>query len=581
MKMGDLVPVSEGAEAFIELLNANNVDYIFLNPGTDIVPIQEAVVKFKSLGRRTPEVVLCLHESIAMAAAIGHFMVSGRPQVVLVHGDVGTQQVGGALHNAQRGRAAVIFCAGRAPSISGEWRRGGRTQRREWLQDTFDQSGIVRNYVKWDYMLRSTENIAEVVQRAFQISTTQPCGPVYLTLPREVLMEKMDGIKIPPPARYRGAATPQGDTELLTEVAGWLLHARQPLIITGYSGRNTHAVAPLVELAEMLGARVVTSELRMNFPLRHPLCAGIVSSKGGVNPEYLKEADVILIVDHDVPYVPSSSQPRADSKIIHIDIDPAKQDLPLWGFPADILLQADSAKAIPALNDMIRTKLTPELRRHFQERFKQIESEHEKLRATWHSLATGKAGQKPISSEWLSNCIDQVVDEETIVLTEVMTDSASVARQLRRSQPGTLFANAGSNLGWGLGASLGVKLAAPHKTVVSLISDGSFVFGCPVAALWAASQSNAPFLAIVYNNQRYNAPINAIRNLYGKDSFCATTGDWTGCEIKPSPEYALVARACNAYGNTVTEPAGILPALQEALERVHAGQPAVVDVRIA
>lgn len=183
--MEKIVPVDEGAEAFVELLNANGVEYIFLNPGTDTFPIQEALSKFKALGKRTPKVILCLHESVAMAAAHGYFAVTGRPQVVLVHVDIGTQQVGGALHNAQRGRIGVIFCAGRAPSTIDQDVRGERSGGIHWIQEQYDQAGIVRGYVKWEYELRSNTSIHQVVQRAFQVASTEPCGPVYLTLPRE------------------------------------------------------------------------------------------------------------------------------------------------------------------------------------------------------------------------------------------------------------------------------------------------------------------------------------------------------------------------------------------------------------
>jgi acetolactate synthase-1/2/3 large subunit len=145
--MEQTLPVDNGAEAFIELLNANGVNYLFLNPGTDTYCIQEAISKFKALGKRTPEVILSLHESVAMAAAHGYFMVSGKPQVVLVHADLGPQQVGGALHNAQRGRAGIVLCSGRVPSSLEE----GRLNPVHWLQEQFDQSGVVRGYVKWDY----------------------------------------------------------------------------------------------------------------------------------------------------------------------------------------------------------------------------------------------------------------------------------------------------------------------------------------------------------------------------------------------------------------------------------------------
>ena len=149
--MDQTIPVSNGSEAFLELLNANGVDYIFLNPGTDTFPIQEAVCKFKALGKRTPEVILSLHESVAMAAAHGYFMITGKPQVVFVHADLGPQQVGGALHNAQRGRIGVVLCSGRVPSNI-EKRRMNQFH---WLQEQFDQAGVVRGYVKWEYELRS------------------------------------------------------------------------------------------------------------------------------------------------------------------------------------------------------------------------------------------------------------------------------------------------------------------------------------------------------------------------------------------------------------------------------------------
>jgi len=222
--MDKVVPVEAGAEAFIELLNANGVEYIFLNPGTDTIPVQEAIAKFNAQGKRTPGVVLCLHESVAMSAAHGYFVVSGRPQVVLVHVDAGTQNVGGALHNAQRGRIGVVFCAGRAPIDLENDELGGRWFFM-WIQDRRDQTSIVRDYVKWDYELRSTDTMHRVVQRAFQLAATEPCGPVYLTLPLELLIEKIDGVCIPDVARHAAVTSPQADPVLLDKAAEVLIDA--------------------------------------------------------------------------------------------------------------------------------------------------------------------------------------------------------------------------------------------------------------------------------------------------------------------------------------------------------------------
>ena len=572
--MEKTVPVDEGAEAFVELVNANAVEYIFLNPGTDTFPIQEALSKFKAIGKRTPKVILSLHESVAMAAAHGYFMVSGKPQVVLVHVDLGAQQVGGALHNAQRGRIGVILCAGRPPLALEQDKKGGRSIYIQWLQDQFDPASVVRSYVKWEYELRSNENIHRVIQRAFQVASTEPCGPVYLSLPRELLMEKITSVRIPDMARYAAASTPQADATLLAKVAAMLIQAEMPLIITGNSGRHPESVASLVKLAETLSARVITSQSRMNFPATHPLC-------GGVNPgPYLEDADVILVIDHDVPYISADAMPRRDAKIIHIDIDPLKQDMPMWIFPVDVLIEADSSKALPVLSEMIRRKVTSKQRVRFQARFRQLESEHQELRAGWRRLAMSKAEQRPISPEWLCHCIAEVIDEDTIILDEAVTNSPLVARQIHRTKPGTLFNSGGSSLGWGLGAALGAKLATPDKTVVTLVGDGSFVFGCPIASLWAADVYHAPFLTIIFNNEQYNAPKRALRDAYGGESFSEKTGFWVGVDIAPSPSYAVIAQACRAYGQRVEDPSDLQPALSSALEQVRSGKAAVLDVMI-
>ena len=573
--MEEIIPVDEGSEAFVELLNANGVDYIFLNPGTDTFPIQEAISKFKALGKRAPEVILCLHESMGMAAAHGYFMLSRRPQVVLVHVDLGTQQVGGALHNAQRGQIGVVLCAGAPPLTSDGDKRGCRSSYLHWLVEQFDQAGIVRNYVKWEYELRTNDNIHQVVQRAFQIASNEPCGPVYLTLPREVLMENIDKVRILPSARYSASVTPQADTNALNRVAEILLEAENPLIITGDSGRHPESVSSLVELAETLCARVITHRYKMNFPTTHPLW-------GDVQPDlYLKDADVILAIDVDIPYIPAHVKPEPNARIIHIDIDPVRHDIPMWSFPVDILIEADSSKAIPVLSEIIRRKVTAEHDSRFQARFRQLESEHQKLQAGWRAIAMSKAEQEPISPDWLCHCIDEVVDEDTIILNEAISSCWVAAQLIRRTKPGTFFGPGGSSVGWGLGAALGAKLAAPDKTVVALVGDGSFVLGCPIASLWAAEKYNAPFLCIIFNNEQYNAPKLALRSAYGKESFSEKTGLWVGTDITSPPDYALIAQGCHVHGQTVEHPSDLKPALRSALDEVRSGKCVVLDVKVA
>ena len=568
------VSVDDGAEAFIELLNANGVDYLFLNPGTASGSIQEALSKFKALGRRAPDVITCLHEFVALSAAHGYFMVSGKPQVVLVHLALGTLQLGGALLNAQRGRAGVVICATRVPSNREGGRAGGHPFPLNWIHEQFDQAAPVRDYIKWEYELRSIETIHEVVQRAFQIASTEPCGPAYLVLPQDLLGQKIKEVRIPPVTRYAAASTPQVDIALMEKAAELLIKAEEPLIITGYSGRHPQGVTALVELAETLGARVVTSQYYMNFPTTHSLFGGF-----GSEP-YVNNADVIFVIDHDVPYIPGRVNLRPDTKLIHFDIDTVKQDFPMWGFAADILAVCDSSKALPLLIQVIRQKATREDKARFQARFNRLQDEHQKRWEQGRDLATTKSTQKPISAEWLCKCIAEVIDDDTIVIEEAVTNRFSVLRYIQRTKPGTFFNNEGASLGWALGAALGAKLASPDSTVMTLVGDGTFIFGGPIPTLWAANVYHAPFLCVIFNNKMYNAPKMGIRGADGEQSFSEKTGLWVGLDINPSPDYAQIGQACGGYGQVVEDPEDLQQALKNALEQVRQGKPAVVDVRL-
>ena len=561
-----------GAEAFVEVLNARGVEYIFFNPGIDTVPVQVTVTRFKEMGKPAPGLILCLDESVAMAAAQGHYMVSGRPQAVMVHRELGTLQVGGQMHNAYFGRVPVILCAGLLPD----------SQRQTWQQKPYDQGSMVRNCVKWDYEIKGDESIAEVTQKALDIACAEPCGPVYLAPTWEVMAGSaressgLDQVKKSAPA---GAL----DASLLRRAAGMLLAAKNPLILAGYSGRHHESVAALVELAETLGARVLTSQVRVNFPTSHPLCAGMDPIGGGnrADGHFVTEADAVLLIDYDLPYAAAGFKPGPEAKVIYIDIDPAKKRAPLWDRNPDVFIEAGCRDAIPALTAGLRQMISPEQRREIEERSARYAEEHLKLRRERQAAAESNAGRKPISPDWLSYCLAKVVDEDTIIVNQTITHSGFVGDQIYRNQPGTFLSCSGGSIGWALGAALGAKLAAKEKTVISLMGDGAFVWGCPVATLWPAAAYRAPFLSAVFNNQAYAAIKGLVQRAFGTDRLPTETAIAAGVEIAPPPDYAAVARACGAYGRTVSQPEEVIPALREALEQVHSGKSAVLDVRLA
>ena len=561
----------EGAEAFVEVLNAHGVENIFFNPGSATVPIQVTISKFRAAGKRAPKLVLCLDESLAMTAAHGHYMVSGQPQVVMAHCELGTQRVGGALLNAQFGRIPVILWAGlQLPGVP----------RVNWKQEPYDQGLIVRNSAKWDHQISSDEDIHDVLRKAFQIAYTEPCGLVYLAFPPSILTEKIDKVKIPPSAVTPLSSTAPADVDSLSKAAEILIEAENPLIVAGHSGRYPESVSSLVELAETLCAPVITSQAWMNFPHTHPLCAGVEQYRGSRKTNPYSDADVLLVIDYDMPYAVSETLPGPEVKIIHIDLDPCTRGRPLWNRGSDIYIEADSREAMPTLKDIISQKLTPEKRIQFQERFRQMESKHKKQREDWYALAMSKADQKPISADWLCHCISEVIDEDAIIATFMISPQAPVTEQIPRTRPGTFIGNAGGSVQFALGAAFGAKIAAPDRTVVSITTDGGFVWSSPVATLWTARAYHAPFLSVIMNNQGYNIIRKMVQRGYGETTLTDESAFESGVDIKPPPDYSLIAQACGAYGRLVEDPADVMPALREALEQVHLGKPAVLDVRI-
>src|SRR5919201_2272441 len=224
-----------GAEAILQLLTTCGLEYAFWNPGTDTAPLQEALVSLSQAGERVPTLVSCTFENVALAAAHGYFLVTRRPQLVVVHVDVGTQNLGGNVHDALRGQAGVVILAGRAPYTVDGSQPGSRDRSIQWQQDVADQIGIVRGYAKWAHELTRVDTLHQLIPRAVQMAASEPAGPVYMTAAREVLMQPPDGnrVDLSVALRSRPLVTPAGDPRALEELADWLGAADAPLAVVG------------------------------------------------------------------------------------------------------------------------------------------------------------------------------------------------------------------------------------------------------------------------------------------------------------------------------------------------------------
>jgi len=556
------IAVSTGAEAFLEQIKALGVvQYMFANTGTVHGPIIEALAKSGGEDPRGIRPIVVPHEMAAVSMAHGYYNVTHKPQMVLVHTLPGTANALGGLLNANSSNVPLFLVAGRTPITEGEL-RGGKSQNIHWRQESRDQGSVVREFVKWDYEVRTNQNLAAVVSRAYKIAMSEPRGPVYLTLPREWLCEAMESTQLPN-GPLEPATKTQADQASLEKAADLLIAAESPLIATKYLGRNPEAVAMLVELAELLSIPVVQQLNHVNFPTDHPLYVGSQTVK------FAKNADLLFFIDIDVPWEPPSrSTLRADAKIIHLERDPLFTAIPGWGFPADLPLTGCSEVTLPALSSLIKSKLVAGAGAKIgrEERRKRFENEHAAMiRETDASIEAARK-QKPINPIWLSKCIGDIMDDKTLVANEAIT--SKFAEVITLNRPGSLFNTPlAGHLGWGLGAAIGMKLGAPEATVIAAEGDGSYMFGAPTACHFTAQKYGIPFLTVVFNNQVWNASLNAARGLY-PDGVAAKTKNFPGTDLSPSPNFELTAQACGAYAERVEEPDEIPAALQRALKAV-------------
>ncbi len=554
------VECTEGHELILESITANGVKKIFFCGGTDNFYLMESVAKFKALGRPTPDLVTVLHESDAVYMNMGYFQWSGRPQVTMLHVDSGTINAGAAWPEAWQANAGIVVMAGRTPWTTRNELRGGRSYFIHWEQEVYDQAAIVRQYTKWDYEIKTIENAALVIQSAFRIAGTEPCGPAYLTIPREIMAAELNTGLCYSPDDFPPAAPPQADSAALREAARLLVEAENPVILVKSMGRHPEAVASLVELAEKLSVPVASTDTFMNFPKRH-----WARSEGGI-----QNRDVILIIDHDIPWF--AGDPRASARIISMDTDPVRLKQPLWGFPVHVPITCDSSKAIPLLVQMTEEFITERRKKVFAERKTVLQAAKKEADERLRTEIEKSKTAFPISPVWIRECVNRVSDEDTVLLWDI-----SPIGQGDRTPPGHVFAQYAANLGNSWPRGIGIKMAAPEKTVVASGGDGCAIFSNPEAALWTSRKYNAPILYIINNNHRYEAVQTGLDEYGGAASYAGKAG-FNGSALSPSPDFAMIARAMGAYGEKVTEPDKLPGALRRSLDAVKSGEPAVLDV---
>lgn len=563
------VSTATTADELMDALQEVGMSYLFCNLGSDHPSIIEALAKAKVENKTLPKAIICPHESVALAAAQGHAMLSGQTQGVVIHNDVGTQNLGGSVHNAFRARVPVFIFAGETPyTMSGEL-AGTRNSYVNYLQNVYDQRGILRSYVKWEADIRTGKNVKQLIYRAMQLAETAPAGPVYLTGAREVLEEQVDAQEntwsqwntVSP------TALPQKGVE---EIINALLQANNPLLITSYVGKSAEVVEELIEFCEKFAIPVVEQiPTYVNFPRDHALHAGYEPH------QLIQQADVIIALDTDVPWISTQATPSEQCQVFYIDIDPIKEEIPLWHIPTMKNYRADALEALQQLNAHGSQQQVGAI---VEQRLKVLSQKHVVERQAWKEETLLKGGI--ITPAYLTACLQAIVDEDTVILDETITNTMTVCKHLPRSKPATYFTSGGTSLGWNGGAAVGMKLAHPEKQIVTLTGDGTYLFSEPAAVHWMSRRYDAPFLTIVYNNEGWNATKMNLLKRYPDGVAKQTDSYWVN--FNQSADLAKIAEAAGGtFAQTVSDPDALPQALQLAMEKVKNGQSAIVDVRLA
>src|SRR5262245_48166970 len=454
--------------------------------------------------------------------------------------------------------------------------RGSRNEFIQWIQDVFDQRGLARGYVKYDNEIRTGRNIKQMIFRALQFAHSDPKGPVYLMAAREVLEEEVPRVAARPENWPPIAPCALSSSDVEAVVAD-MLKAQRPLVVTSYLGRNTDAVMELIRLCERLAVGVLESvPCCVNYPADSAMYQGNQWNEPEQN-RALDEADFVLVIDSDVPWIPTVNRPRGDAVVYQIDVDPLKEQMPLWQIPARRVFRADAATALRQINGRLDAADIDEesvkVRRASYARLS--EARRRKL------LRAERLEGNVITPEYLTACVREHIDQNTCVLNEGITNYGTIIDHLGATRPGQMLASGGGSLGWNGGAAVGVKLACPEKTVICLTGDGSYMFSVPSSVHWIARRYQTPFLQIIYNNRGWKAPKSSTLAIH-PDGYASRNED-IGVSFDPPPDYSGIAAAAGgAFARIVRRPEELNRALADAMNAVRQERRcAVVDVWLA
>lgn len=564
-QVGEELPISAGAAIFRRLLQLG-VTRVFVNSGTDFPPIIEGLAEAEAHEVPVPDAIVVPHEHVAMSMAHGHFLATGEPAAVILHTNVGLANGAIGAINAATDHVPMILMSGRTPATEAG-RFGARTVPIGWGQEMRDQAALVREACKWDYEVRFPEQLPELLDRAHAIATSTPKGPVYLSLPREVLCETCPPEALAaPPGMTAATTTPNGDD--LVRAAWLLAHAERPLIIAQRGAGSQAGFAALAELAERWTIPVCQWwAVATAISSEHPMYVG-------QDPlPWLGEADVVLVIDGLAPWMPEVHPLPAAAQVVQLGPNPLHSRFPVRNFRSNVSIATETGPGLVALAAALAAIGAPPDR---ADRRRAIDAHNLARRAAIDTAAA--VGDGPMTKPFVSRCVgDAIRGRSATVISELGVPYEPLGlteHDTWRQEPHS------GGLGWGLPCALGIKLADPERLVVATMGDGSYVFANPVAAHHVAEVGGLAVLTVILNNAGYGAVQQSVTGLY-PTGYAAKAEVVPLTSLTPSPDFRLVAESCRAWAETVTVAAELPAALERALAEVDAGRQAVLDVHIS
>ncbi|HTO13862.1 MAG TPA: thiamine pyrophosphate-binding protein, partial [Candidatus Binatia bacterium] len=533
------------------------VSVMFGNPGTTELPLMDGLAREPGI-----RYVLALQEAPAIAMTDGYAQASGGLGAVNVHVSPGLGNAMGMLYDAYKAGTPLLVTAGQHDQCFTV------TEPILWS----DLPPVARPYVKWSTEAHRLEDLPRIVRRAVKTAMAHPTGPVFLSLPVDVLNAERD---IDLGASTRVAPRLVGDRAAIDEAARRLVRAERPLLVAGDAVAQSNALDELVELAELLGASVVSEGVAStcNFPFSHPLNGGTFPRLAPPIRAFLMRHDLLCSIGADLftLSLPSDVEPMPHGlEVIHIDVDP-------WeigkNYAAAVGIQGDPKATLPELSEAVRRHTSKTGHPQAARRRDKVALDFAAERKDMELKAQLGANQMPMPPITLLHAVAQATPGGATIVDETISSGMGIRHFFKCEDNKSFFGLRGGGIGWGLPAALGVKLALPQRPVIALVGDGSAMYTCQ--ALWTAAHDSIPVVYVIFNNASYR--ILKQRTL-GLKGFSAEDDVYVGMDIqRPHVHYVELARSLGVPGERVEKPGEVGAAMGRALA---SGGPYLIDAQI-